>query len=455
LLYIYFEESRVYSKLSTMKYINTKISLKDNEKGIAAFFVTLMVMIIFGILILSFSQISNRQGVNALNRVLSAQALYAAQSGINHTYSIIKYDENIGQAVPQQTTGCNNPNYTGATVGGYSGAPSYTCILVNTQLKTLTYSCPAFCPNNSVIAKVESVQTETQSTPLSKLALSWTDASRNASSCPSSQNSTVYYFPPSASWGNCPEVLRIDLVPFNSGSTTLSEINSSVKTFWLYPRNNTVYPDLDYNQIAFGHSYPANCSGSTCSINITSLTDPAYYVRVQYFYFNSASSITFQFNAYDTNNNQLQFSYSQIQIDSTGVSSNGSVLKRLSAFINPFSTVTSIIPPNYALQATSSICKALIVDHSTNKLYEIPEVPSQDYNSLDPYTNLQYTLDTVNPSQDISITNYNPNTYQPTPSTPSTLLPATGTPALNSTSPVLLGHTEITATNSADSCNPI
>lgn len=443
-----------------MKNIRIGTKIRNDQRGVAAFFVTLMMMLIFGVLILSFSQISNRQGANALNRVLSAQALYAAQSGINHTYSIVKYDENAGKPVPQQTTGCSNPNYIGSSVGVFSGAPRYACILVNTQVKTLTYSCPKYCPNNSVIAKIESVQSETSSTPLSKLNLSWTDTSRNAASCPSS---TVYYFPTASSWGSCPEVMRIDLVPFYSGATTLSEINSSVKTFWLYPRNSASYPSLDYNQIAFGHSYPANCSGSTCSLDITSLVDPAYYIRVQYFYGNSSSSLSISFNGYDVSGNQLQFSYSQIQIDSTGVSGNGTVLKRLSAFINPLGTGASNynlpIPPNYAIQSTHTICKALIVDHATSKLYNIQQSPIAYYSSLDPYTNLQYTLDTVSPTQDIAILNYNPNLYQPNPSTPLTPLPLTGAPpTLNSTPPVLLGHVQLlnhTTAVTPGSCNPI
>ena len=61
----------------------TKKRLSRDQQGFVAFFVTIMVMIIFGVLILSFSQISNREGVAALNRNLSTNALYAAESGIN------------------------------------------------------------------------------------------------------------------------------------------------------------------------------------------------------------------------------------------------------------------------------------------------------------------------------------------------------------------------------------
>ncbi|HUC78955.1 MAG TPA: hypothetical protein VMQ58_01810, partial [Candidatus Saccharimonadales bacterium] len=116
-----------------MKIINRMNTLRNNQQGFAAFFVTIMVMVIFGILIFSFSQISNREGTNSLNRVLSNQALYAAESGINDAYSAIRADNSKGIPAPQQTNTCSGTNYSSSNVGN----AKYTCILVNTSPQNL------------------------------------------------------------------------------------------------------------------------------------------------------------------------------------------------------------------------------------------------------------------------------------------------------------------------------
>jgi Tfp pilus assembly protein PilX len=406
-----------------MKKIN-KTPIHNNQSGFAAFFVTLMVMTIFGILILSFAQISNRQGINSLNRVLSTQALYAAQSGINNTYSVIRYYENTGKPVPQQTTSCNDPYYTGGNVG----SAKYTCILVNTNPHTLRYQCPTYCPNNAIISHIASV-----GNVMDHFAISWTDSSRSISSCSSGSA-----FLPASSWSNCLEVLRIDLVPFQPGTTTPSQLGSSVRTFFLYPQN-IASSTVDFSSLNSGSApiIGAACQGDNCSSTISGLdTNSTYYIRVQFYY---GTPQIVDFNGYDASGSRIPFSNSQIQIDATGLSST--VLKRLSAYINPLGSGSSPyslpLPPNFALQSNQSICKPLIVDNYYHYLYAYGQP-----GNIDPYTALNYQL---------------------TPSSSSYSLPAppdgpgvpTPTPSPSSIAPTLIGQTEPINTNSGVACNPI
>lgn len=424
-----------------MKDLKQFQTLRNNQDGIAAFFVTIMVMVIFGILILSFSQISNKEGTNALNRELSTQALYAAQSGINNTYSIIKNLEDEDKPVPQQTGSCSNPNYSGAQVGD----AQYTCILVNTEPNTLQFACPTYCPNNSIIAHVESVDSETDPFPMDTLKISWKDAFSN----PVCNNQNPN-FPPAANWGNCPPVLQVNLVPFSSGTDNVAALNSSVETFFLYPNISSSNPSIVSSSALNGQIYNANCSGATCSALITGLTSTEYYVRIQYYY-GVPSEV--DFNGYD-NSTPIAFSYSQIQIDSTGISQNGTVLKRLSAYINPLS-VNSLLPPNYAIQSSNSICKSLVVDNYSNAttytdgVYEI--VPPNS--SLDPYTDLGLTLNPSSINNDLK-TNNPPSDQQLVISAPLGLNTPTPAYTATSTPPIENNQTEVT-TDTTDPCNPI
>src|SRR5665213_972033 len=99
-------------KTDIMSKMN-KYTLNKDQRGFVAFFVTIMVMIIFGVLILSFSQISNREGVSALNRNLSTNALYAAESGINDAYTTIRNASDASS--PSGGTGTQTYSYTGST----------------------------------------------------------------------------------------------------------------------------------------------------------------------------------------------------------------------------------------------------------------------------------------------------------------------------------------------------
>ncbi len=417
-----------------MKKINHS-TINNNQNGFAAFFVTIMVMMIFGILILSFAQISNKAGVNALNKVLSTQALYAAQSGINNTYSVIRNYENQGLPVPQQTGSCTGPYYTGADVGSTQNT-KYTCILVNANPNTLRYQCPTYCPNNAIIAHIASV-----GNGIDHFNLSWTDANKNIGACQSTSS-----FLPSSNWSNCPEVLRIDLVPFQRGVTNVSDLETNVRTFFLYPQN-TASSYVNFGSLTGGTApiIPASCQGGSCTSTIGGLdTSSTYYIRIQFYY---GTPQTVDFNGYDASNNQIAFSNSQIQIDATGLSRT--VLKRLSAYVNPLGTNSSPysipLPPNFALQAYQSICKPLIVDNYYNYLYEYSQPGNPN-----PFIALNYQLTPSSPSYSLPTAPVGGGSnapFGPIPSTPG--------PSPSSIAPTLVGQTELTGSNPGDSCNPI
>ena len=409
-----------------MKRINN-LTIKNDQNGFAAFFVTIMVMMIFGILILSFSQISNKEGVNALNKVLSAQALYAAQSGINNAYSQIRNYEDQGLPVPQQTSSCNGPYYAGADVGSTQNT-KYTCILVNTNPDTLKYQCPTYCANNAIIAHIAGANAG-----IDHFTIGWTDGNKTIGSCQSSS-----LFLPSSNWSNCPEVLRIDLVPFQRGITNVSSLETSVRTFFLYPQN-IASSYVDFGGLNGGSApiIPASCQISSCSSTIGGLdTNSTYYIRIQFYY---GMPQTVNFNGYDASDNPVAFTNSLIQIDATGLSRT--VLKRLSAYVNPLGTNSSPyslpLPPNFALQANQSICKPLIVDNYYNYLYEYYQPGNSN-----PFLALNYQLTPYSPSYSLPAAPLGPNL-------------ATPSPAPSSIAPTLVGQTEITGNNSNDSCNPI
>jgi hypothetical protein len=263
----------------------------------------------------------------------------------------------------QQTSSCTPSTYGNPVINSNT---QYTCILVSSSPSNLSYLCPSFCPNNSIVSYIKS-----SGNPINDLRINWSDSNKSNSGC---STQTPLPFLPSSGWpSNCLELLRVDLVPFTSGTTTLSSLESSVKTFFLYPQSSASATQ-SFASITNGAVYSANCSSSSrCIFDVSSLSasGPSYYARVQYYY---GTSPTISFTGTDLSGNNIEFTGSQIQIDATGLS--GTVLKRVSANIalngsnsSPYSLP---LPPNYALQSTDSICKSFLQYQSN--LYQI--IPS-------------------------------------------------------------------------------
>ncbi len=63
--------------------------LKQNESGLAAIAVTMIIMGIVTLIVVGFATLMRREQRQALDQQLSTQAFYAAESGVNATRAYI------------------------------------------------------------------------------------------------------------------------------------------------------------------------------------------------------------------------------------------------------------------------------------------------------------------------------------------------------------------------------
>src|SRR5581483_12189470 len=117
------------------------ISMRGNNKwqtsqsGMASFLIVMIMMVVITLIILGFSQVTRRNEREALDRELSSQAFYAAESGVNVTTSkIAAYVKTNGYTTLPDKTTCPNA-YDPTAVGGVGAAiPNlgsgvrYTCV---------------------------------------------------------------------------------------------------------------------------------------------------------------------------------------------------------------------------------------------------------------------------------------------------------------------------------------
>ena len=84
--------------------------MRDNkkdidQKGMAAILITLIMMIVISLIVLGFAQITRHDQQQALDKQLSTEAFYAAESGINDAINAIQ-NLNYLTSHPNGKTNC-------------------------------------------------------------------------------------------------------------------------------------------------------------------------------------------------------------------------------------------------------------------------------------------------------------------------------------------------------------
>jgi Tfp pilus assembly protein PilX len=273
-----------------------------NQSGMVSFMVTLVMMAVITLIVVGFSQVTHRNQREALDRQLSTQAFYAAESGVNVTKAAIQ--TYTGTTLPKKSS-CsheydptNSSGGTGASIGDISTPDNvrYTCVLVDPNPSSLIYD--KLKQGNSIVVPM------TTSAAISSLSFNWTRQTGMAGNCGAQARS---YLPPAANW-NCPfALLRVDImqVPNPAASiSNVSQLTSNTASLFLTPygdNSGTLYNNVsgaNGASLAFGGSPTvyygaakastgaaggcATSSSSNCLMNVslanTSLS--TYYARI-------------------------------------------------------------------------------------------------------------------------------------------------------------------------------
>jgi Tfp pilus assembly protein PilX len=151
---------------------------RKDERGLVSFMITLIMMMVITLIVIGFTQVVNRNRRITLDRQLSAQAFYAAESGINDVVKQIKTD---GYTVQSQTN-CTSGYYASKLVyklnSGTSTDVAYTCVLVNPVVPDIRTQASA--AESKVVDIEPSDANSTNLTPI-ELTFTWSAAIRTVS----------------------------------------------------------------------------------------------------------------------------------------------------------------------------------------------------------------------------------------------------------------------------------
>jgi len=340
---------------------------RSDENGMVSFMVTIIMILVITLIVLGFSQVTRRNQREALDRQLSSEAFYAAESGINVTTHTIQQLVNApGGATLQAKNSCAN-NYDGTPIrplDGATGAVTYTCVLVNPSPRDIRVD-PTTA--RSVVTPIFSDQA------LGNLTFQWSkQTGATDTSC-----SGTYQLTASTAWKCGEGVLRVDLMKVPAGgslnSTTLS---TNTVTLFLTPFGNTPNQTIQFGTATT--SYVVTATGGTCSTACkATVVLPAggtqYYARLSMAYRTSSSDTIIT-----GNNGAATFSKVQAVVDVTGKAQDE--LRRIQARVNLTPTADADTIPLNAVASSESICKVYSFSDPDNDSIAPATTPTSDCN---------------------------------------------------------------------------
>jgi len=335
---------------ATQQYRNSQ-----NQAGMVSILVTMLLLIVISLIVLGFAQISRRNQRQTLDRQLSSQAFYAAESGVNDVRNLIEQALAAGNTVPAKPD-CTNGS--GPAAAFYSSLNptinagskvSYSCVMVDPAPKSLAFSDVG--PTGTVVPLFSG-----SGANFGTVKLTWQSKTGSATPTTGCPTTATNRFSPTTSWTCGYGVLRFDIVPVSSASLSPSTLQDTTYTSFLVPvptsaTTSTSYPGASPASRNGNNLIATRCNNTECSMTINGLSTNKYYMRLQSFY----QDVSLQITATEAiTGNPASLQGSQALIDTTGKAQD--ILRRIQVRV-PLTPSSTNLMSDYALQTTDSICK--------------------------------------------------------------------------------------------------
>ncbi|HSX43097.1 MAG TPA: pilus assembly PilX N-terminal domain-containing protein [Candidatus Saccharimonadales bacterium] len=325
-----------------------------SQSGMASFLIVMIMMLVITLIVLGVAQVTRRNSREALDRQLSAQAFYAAESGVNVTASNIQnYINTNGVGAMPTKASCDGdydplqPTGIGGAITPLATGVQYSCILVDPNPKSLQFQ---LTQTGSVVTPLIATKNFTSMT------FSWKPGG-NDTSCTGADE---YTFPTAASWSCSYGVLRLDLV--QDPDTNLGALAGNTVSVYLTPLGSKTINLPSFNTAARAYVGSASCNASTCqsTINFTP-NSKNYYMRATTLY-HDAPSVTVTGTV--VGGTDATFSGSQAVLDATGRAQDQ--LRRVQVRMQLAATQNPDSIPAYAIGSGGDVCKHFTIGTGTN-----------------------------------------------------------------------------------------
>lgn len=326
------------------------------QRGIVSIMVTMIMIIVITLIVLGFATVSRNEQRSTADNQLSAQAYYAAESGVNDARAAIDGFVSRGQKIPAKTSCADDTiNYPSLASGKTIDAAynvAYSCVLISTDNASLV---------NTLGYASTTIPLNSDSGAFRTITLQWTSGKSNPTST-AGCDAVIAQWP--TAWGCNYPVIRIDMVNTgSSGTLNRDEWADNTATLFLVPEAAGGRPIANFTPgTGKVQIVPVSCgSNGPCSIDIEPLQgfdSSQYYLRASTLYVNNT-----QFTVSSKTPGQ-KFIGAQAQIDVTGKAQD--ILRRILVAVN----LTNTPPvPDYAIMSQDSVCKRYQI---TSSMFSTP-----------------------------------------------------------------------------------
>lgn len=344
---------------SNMDRVDTSYRQSD-ERGLVSFTITIIMMLVISLIVIGFTQVTNSNRREQLDRQLSMQAFYAAESGVNDTVQAIS-TALAGSGTVAAQTDCSGA-YTPKSLSS-DGSVAYTCVLVDPRVSEIVTTANQATSKVIPIKMVDSGGTPFPPAGDLYFTFTWspmTGGSSNPADC-----DTTGVFERSASYTCGFPVLRVDLMSTrNIPSISAQGLAGNTSTFFLQPVSGGSAPVSLANFSQKGYVVGSSCSGGsnpTCTGTIIlsgNAKTSDYYVRLSSLYGDTDRVVIDASNTTGLGGSSAFFIGAQAKIDVTGRAQD--VLRRVEVIV-PLQIYDTTLIPQGGVQSSADVCKQFSV----------------------------------------------------------------------------------------------
>jgi len=314
-----------------------RATIGENSSGFVAIIVAVVVTVIISVITISFTRIMRREQRQALDRQLSTQAFYAAESGANYAIK-------SGMAERSECEQPGDPGYLDA-----HNAVKFTCLLVNDDPDELVFD--DVNTDEPTIFRINE--------NLSEMTIGWQSSTGNTTWPPGGWYTPTPTFRVASEWGSIVSVVEVVIWPIKS-TIDSDDLLTSARTYYLYPSPGGISEEGTVNYSSDGDIVSGKCHQNKtpkhCQVKIAGMgasgATNGYVVRLRSIY----SSVSLQINGTDVGGQPTELTGAQRVIDVTGRASD--VLRRVQIRL-PIRSSYSL--PIFAIETAGDLCKRLDV----------------------------------------------------------------------------------------------
>lgn len=336
--------------------------------------IVILIMTLLSLIVLAMTKNANREQEQSLERQLSSQAFYAAESGINDARDYFtQHAHDAVNPAPTEKKMCDGSE-TGATAGnqfpGYlsrvgSNVNHYSCVLYDTTPESLVFSNVG--TSDSVVMPLQ----DDSGNAIDSLTFTWkrpNDANYDFSNC----NALFSSGYPKEITDCDAGVLRIELIDTSDINRT-ALINNDFVAF-VSPGTGGSSTKHYVNGLGVanqGVSWQGDCTSGIngeCKLKIDGISRTRLMLHMRSVY--NVNEVRIE-GVNTPSGEKIEFKNAQMMIDSTGKASD--VLKRIQVRVS-LNQYSNGVYPEFSLNANGAgICKLLqIIPHNPDS------VPSSD-----------------------------------------------------------------------------